>query len=156
MRLGIFPFFRIAKKNWHGHFVDTELLLHILTALDVAILRRTAPRQYVFLGDAPPFYTQLFPSTANGPCTTPWQHSEFLAFFLADVEKFFTHAQKGRITSGTWQEAGIEDEKALCAEAMEYKGTQVLIIRRLSEDYVERSRTLQKARDSLLKHRVRS
>ena len=69
---------------------DEALALHVLCFFEVAVLRRVEPGRYAFFGEAPAFYTALFPADADGaPCTTPWAESPMLEFFLTDAELFF-------------------------------------------------------------------
>ena len=78
-----------------------------------------------------------------------------LDFFLDDVEVFFERNDSGSLTSGIWQEEGIQtDKQALVAMAVNLHGEQVLILRLLSDDFIDRSRILQKAREQLLERRM--
>jgi len=136
---------------------ECNLALSILSALDIAVLRRTGERQYVLYGSVPEFYKRLF-STENGePSVTPWRHSDMLEFFLDDAEAFFSRSQGssvGTLSSGVWQEEGVQAGKlALLATAMCLESEQILIIRLLSDDFIDRRRILQKAREHLLERR---
>ncbi len=134
---------------------DSNLAFAILNELDIAVLKRVAPREYVLLGGVPAFYDHLFPPTDSGPCLAPWEHSDMMEFFLEDAELFFARNTGGQLDSGIWQEAGVRDEnQALIAAAMITEGQQVIIIRMLKDDYVERARILQKAREHLLERRM--
>lgn len=136
---------------------ECSLALSILSALDIAVLRRTGERQYALYGTVPEFYKRLF-STENGEASvTPWQHSDMLEFFLDDAEAFFSRSQGGSVgtlSSGVWQEEGVQSGRlALLATAMCMENEQVLIIRLLSDDFIDRRRILQKAREHLLERR---
>jgi diguanylate cyclase (GGDEF)-like protein len=136
------------------HTEKNELALTILQALEIAVLSRIGPGQYVFYGHVPEFYEELYPSDADGPCTRPWEHSSMLEYFLDDAELFFIRNLPGSINSGVWQEDGTCDgEQALYAQAMIVGDEQFLIIRLLKEDFRERLRVLRKAREQLLEHR---
>ena len=134
---------------------DGNLAQTILHTLDIAILRRVGPEQYVFYGHMPKFYEQLFPSDAEEPCVRPWAHSSMLEYFLEDAEQFFTRNLPGSISSGVWQEdAACDGEQALFAQAIIVDDIQLMIIRLLKEDFSERRRLLRKAREQLLERRV--
>jgi diguanylate cyclase (GGDEF)-like protein len=134
---------------------DEALALHILRSFDIAVLRRASPRQYVFLGEAPSFYTALFsPDETGTPCTTPWDYSPMMDFFLDEAECFFESGAAGILESGVWEEEGrTESGTALLAVAIVLNGIQLLIIRLQREQYVERSKILRKAREQLLENR---
>ena len=134
---------------------DESLALNILRFLDLAVLRRVGPRRYVFLGEAPPFYTDFFPPDETGNhCITPWHHSPMLEFFIDDVESFFENGATGLLESGEWEEEGrTEPGTALFAAAVILGDAQLLIIRLHSGQYMERRGILRKAREGLLKTR---
>jgi len=136
-------------------FNDGSLALHILRFFDIAVLRRVGPKQYVFLGEAPSFYTELFAPGATGePCTTPWDYSPMLDFFIGEVESFFERGEPGTLDSGVWEEDGItESGTALIAAATILDDARLLIIRLQREQYVERRSILRQARAQLLEHR---
>ena len=134
---------------------SSNIALSVLSALDIAVLRRTGKRSYVIYGEVPEFYLKIFPGENGQPCLTPWSYSDMLDFFLDDVEMFFERNSSGTLASGIWQEDGIQVEKqALMAMAIHAEDEQILIIRLLSEDFVDRSRILQKAREQLLERRM--
>jgi len=136
---------------------NDSLARTILNTLDIAVLHRTGPRQYVFYGHMPEFYERLFPAdTTDSPCIRPWAHSPMLEYFLEDAELFFTRNLPGSINSGIWQEDGTCDgEQALSAQAIiADDGVQCITIRLLKEDFSERMRVLRKAREQLLEHRM--
>jgi diguanylate cyclase (GGDEF)-like protein len=127
----------------------------VLHALDIVVLRRIEKRQYAIFGDVPAFYQNLFPGRNDMPCVSPWDYSDMLAFFLDDAEIFFERNKTGALTSGLWQEEGIQaDKQALMAIAVHLRGEQVLILRLLSEDFVDRTRILQRVRDQQLERRT--
>jgi diguanylate cyclase (GGDEF)-like protein len=134
---------------------SNNLALSVLHALDIAVLRRIGKRNYTIYGAVPTFYQSLFPGENGMPCVTPWKYSNMLDFFLDDVEVFFERNNTGSLSSGLWQEDGIQaDKQALTAIALNLKGEQVLILRLLNDDFVDRSRILQKAREQLLERRI--
>lgn len=126
----------------------------ILHALDIAVLRRVAEKEYEALGRIPDFYCRLFPGEDGQPSRQPWTKSSMLDFFLHDAELFFAHSDEGSLTSGVWQEEGVQTGRhALNATALCCEKEKLLIIRLLGEEFVERSRILQKARENLLERR---
>lgn len=131
-----------------------NLALAILNALDIAVLRRVGAYEYRFCGEPPAFYSRLFPKEGDRHCLTPWRHSDMLEFFLNDAELFFSRNAIGSLSSGIWQEDGVQSSKqALLATAMCFGSEQVLILRMLSDEFVDRTRILQKAREQLLERR---
>ena len=127
----------------------------VLSALDIVVLRRVEKRRYEIYGEVPDFYMRLFPGENGGASVTPWKYSDMLDFFLDDVEIFFERNSTGSLTSGIWQEEGIQtDKQAFMAVAVNLGGEQALIIRLLRDDFIDRSRILQKAREQLLERRM--
>ena len=136
---------------------DASLALHILRSFDIAALRRVGPRRYVFLGQAPSFYTALFTSGETGaPCATPWDYSPMLDFFLDEAEVFFDSGAAGTLKSGLWEEDGrTEPGTALFAAAtiLDADDSQLLIISLQREQYKEHRGILRRAREQLLENR---
>jgi len=134
---------------------NESLALHILRFFDIAVLRRVGPKQYVFVGEAPSFYTALFtPGESGDACITPWDYSSMLDFFIDEVEFFFENGTAGTLESGVWEEDGrTESGTALLAAATILDDAQLLIIRLQREQYVERRNILRKAREQLLENR---
>ncbi|SBV95429.1 putative Diguanylate cyclase [uncultured delta proteobacterium] len=134
---------------------NTEsLALNLLQSFNYAILQRIGPKKYTFFGQAPAFYNALFPPCADGPCTTPWETSPMLDFFLEEAEAFFARKELGALASGIWEEDGItQKDTALMALAKNLGETQLIVIRLLQEDYIDRVGILRKAREQLLENR---
>ena len=133
---------------------DERLAFNLLQMLNFAVLRRRAPEQYEFFGQAPEFYNKIFPLMAGGPCTTPWKFSAMLEFFLGEAEKFFTGEKTGEITSGVWEETGLTKENtALKAVASKLGGEQVILISLQAEEYAERLNVMRIARRQLQENR---
>jgi signal transduction histidine kinase len=77
----------------------------------------------------------------------------FLENFLVDAEEFWNSQSTGRAESGTWiEKAESGRELALEACALWLAGKRILFIQNPQQQYDERHRTLQTARDSLLEH----
>ncbi|MDR1490014.1 MAG: GGDEF domain-containing protein [Desulfovibrio sp.] len=135
----------------------TKLAETILKNLNTAILVREAPGQYSVHGEVPPFYNHSFPPDADtgAPCAAPWRHSSMLEFFFQMAEEFFAGGEEGMISSGTWEEENIcEIDQALVAEAMSFPGAQIIIVRLLTDAYVDRMTLLQAVRSELLQRRI--
>lgn len=132
---------------------DVSLALALLNSLAVAVLRRVGPGNYTFFGQVPGFYAELFDCTQDDPNVAPWLQSDMLHFFLDDAETFFESGQEGSLHSGIWQEDGVERGKALTASAVTIGDENLLVVRCLSDDYVDRARILQRAREHLLERR---
>ena len=132
---------------------DRDLIYSILSDIDVAVLKWLETGKYALIGEAPRFYRELYPDDENGPCSAPWKYSDMLAFFLEDAEHFFSEDKEGQYTSSVWQEAGVKGDRALLAQALITSKGKAIIVRRFREEYVERVRILQKARENLLEKR---
>ena len=133
---------------------ETQLAYHILQRLDIAVFKRTGPWQYVLFGIPPAFFAEQFCLEQGAETVDFWQNSDMLEFFLHDVELFFEHEQPGSITSGIWHEAAPNgQEVSLVANAMVVDGAELVIVRTLGEEYEEKIRILQKARENLLERR---
>ena len=131
----------------------TDFLFNILCELEIAILLRESERLYTPLSRVPEFYMELYPTDNGKPCAEPWKHSDLLAFFLEEVELFFSRDVKGQISSGIWQEEGVHSNKALMAHAINMGKEKLIIVRRLGDEYMDRVRILRKARENLLERR---
>ena len=128
-----------------------KLMHSVMAELDIALLERIAPREYAIVGKPPAFYTSLY-SDLNAP----WNISNFLEFFLDTAELFFKNQKEGEddiISSGFWQEEGVNSQYALVAYAMAKDGAQAIIVRLIKEEFIERQTILQKARENLLEQR---
>ena len=136
---------------------DERLAFKLLQSFNYTVLRRIAPREYVVFGEAPAFYNILFPSASGDPCTTPWEISSMMEFFLDEAENFFACGEAGTISSSVWEEDGLTWENtALKAIAANLGEAQVIIVSLLQEDYIERLVILRKAREQLQENRVLS
>ncbi|MCL1926326.1 MAG: GGDEF domain-containing protein [Syntrophorhabdaceae bacterium] len=132
---------------------DKEIIYSILNAADIAVLKRLGPGKYVPIGEVPRFYRELYPDDENGPCSAPWNHSDMLAFFIEDAEHFFSEKQEGQYSSSVWQEDGVGEDAALIAQALITPKGMVITVRRFRDEYIERVRVIQKARENLLEKR---
>ncbi len=135
---------------------DSEFLAcKVLQSMDIAMLKRLAPRKYTLLGEVPLFYNEYFSDENGKPSCEPWTISPMLDFFLDDAEEFFaTKQQSGSLTSSIWQEDGktTEGTAFICVAAV-YDGEPVLLLRLLEKDYQEYVGMLRKARNQLLEKR---
>jgi len=132
---------------------DSDFIYSIISGIDIAILKRIGPENYTLIGEVPRFYRELYPDDENGPCSTPWKYSDMLAFFLEDAEHFFSEGKEGQYASSVWQEEGVDGDRALLAQALVTSRGNAIILRRFREEYLERVRILQKAREHLLTQR---
>ncbi|MDR1275687.1 MAG: GGDEF domain-containing protein [Candidatus Accumulibacter sp.] len=149
---------------------NEQLAYDILSASNIAILRRVDYKKYVLFGDVPDFYNDLFPPSTDAPvqredtsamldyfevaCTTPWDHSSMMEFFIEEAEAFFKSGAAGSVSSGIWQEEGkLEEQTALIARAVRFGDDQLILIRLLREEFIDRANILRKARVQLLENR---
>lgn len=135
---------------------DLDFVYSILAELDIVILKRIGTSKYKVSGQAPQFYLDLYPMPDGSACSEPWLYSDMLSFFLQDAETFFARGLDGQCTSGIWQEEGLDNTNALVAHAIIKKDEHALIIRRMSDEYIDRVRILQKARTNMLETRYLS
>lgn len=128
----------------------------ILYMLNIAVLKREEEGKYTPVGRMPKFYLEMFPGEGDEPCDCPWEHSFMLEFFLQDAELFFGRNHEGWLHSGIWQEMDLCNfNQALVASALiESSGEHYIIIRLLEDDYIQRVRVLQTAREQLLEQRA--
>ena len=144
--------------NSDNHSTGSYALgFEVLMTMEVAVLKRVAPKTYHLCGMAPYFYTQLFPHQADGShCNTPWQYSPMLEFFLEEAEDFFEKTPEigSSHASGIWvEETDSGEDVPLTATARVLKDAQVIIVQAVREEYAERVRILRKARVELLERR---
>jgi len=132
---------------------DLDFICSILSEIDVVILKRLSPGKYSLLGQIPAFYYELYPMDEDGPCAEPWKYSDMLAFFLEDAEMFFARGELGEYSSSIWQEAGIGNDQALFAQAIITPSGAAIVLRLFHEEYIERVKILQKARENLLERK---
>ena len=131
---------------------DFDFLCSIMRELDIAVLKRIRHGEYYLVGQAPVFYSTLYLQDRNAP----WKFSNFLEYFLATAEEFFENTSTGAdniLSSGIWQEDGVDSNYALIAYATVKADQKAIIIRRLKEEFTERQKILQKARENLLEQR---
>ncbi len=127
----------------------------LLCCMEIAVLKRVGPYQYELDGVPPQFYLHLFPPQANERvCTTPWETSLMMESFIEDVEDFFSGPDAGPLNSGIW----IEDFKnlgeiPLISQALKIGDMQILIIRSIVNEYEEKARILNNARNQLIDQR---
>ncbi|PIE03763.1 MAG: hypothetical protein CSA81_00600 [Acidobacteria bacterium] len=132
---------------------EHTLACDILKSMDIAVLKRTAPRTYELFGSLPDFYCDMFSHETGQPSRQPWTLSPMLSFFLEDAESFFEQKKTGTLASSMWQEDGkTTKDTALISIAATYDEHQVLMIR-LLRDYQERVAGLRHARTQALKNR---
>ncbi len=130
-----------------------DLSLDLLYVMEIAVLRRVSPMQYVFYGKVPSFYADFFPARSDGsPCTDPWAYSFMLENFITECEDFFNGDADGAITCGIWVEevADSDEEIPLTAIARKIGNKQIITVQRVKDEYTERAKILRKARSVLL------
>lgn len=136
--------------------MQNDLGLAILRQQDIAVLCRVAPGKYELLGNPPVFYNSIFPPQNGKPCSTPWEYSTMLEYFIEDAETFFEHGSLEKsVTSGEWQEEGKTDgQSALFAVATVVDGCQLILVRLIRDEYRAKLEILRKARKQLLESRI--
>lgn len=133
-----------------------ELLAQsVLEKLDVVVFRRVGPRKYVFYGRPPAFYLNFFDLEYSDEPVMFWADSDMLDFFLHDAENYFSNPlTESSISSGIWHETSRNgQETSFLAQATRVDGEDLIIVRVLGEEYEEKMRILQKARENLLERR---
>jgi diguanylate cyclase (GGDEF)-like protein len=131
---------------------DHRLAIAILRQMNVAIFRRRGPWCYEPFGEPPEILAAFF--RLDDPSGAFWQCSEMLSFFMEEVEDYFAQGRTGGVSSGTWHETGADrQEESFVAYTLEPAGEPLLIVRLLGEEYQEKVRILQRARQNLLERR---
>ncbi|GHU05439.1 hypothetical protein FACS1894205_5430 [Alphaproteobacteria bacterium] len=136
-----------------------ELSRLLISALDMVVLVRRGPMDYVLYGEAPPFYTDFFsPGDDEHPCQRPWERSAMLESFIVDSEQFFESDATEAISTSYWLEETGDDAEGLplIAWARKLDNWQLLLIQCVGAEYAERSRILRQARNMLLERRAMS
>ncbi|MDR1935097.1 MAG: GGDEF domain-containing protein [Candidatus Accumulibacter sp.] len=133
---------------------DDQLAIAILRQMDITIFRRLAPWRYELFGEPPESFANFF-GRGTALSETFWTQSEMLDFFIYDVEEFFERGEtSGSVSSGVWHETGADQQEvSFVAYALELSGENLLIVRTLGEEYQEKVRILQRARENLLERR---
>jgi diguanylate cyclase (GGDEF)-like protein len=136
---------------------DDQLAIAILRQMDITIFRRLGPWRYELFGDPPEAFTNFFrrETFSETLSETFWTQSEMLDFFIYDVENYFEHGKTtGSISSGVWHETGPDlREISFVAYAFRLADENLFIVRILGEEYQEKVRILQRARENLLERR---
>lgn len=152
---------------------QSRIIEQVICEMGMVVLARKKPMDYVLLGKVPDFYKNLFSHDGTDPSPRPWETSRALAYFMEDVEDFFdsmplspvaeneSHSDNDQdehspeINSGVWFEKGDDgSEYALFVVGAIQNGAQVLIIRHLDDNFLERMDTLQKVRAVLSDNRT--
>ena len=152
---------------------QSRIIEQVICEMGMAVLARKKPMDYVLLGKVPDFYRKLFSYSDDAPSPRPWESSRALAYFMEDAEDFFNSMppepetvkdknctendqdeRSAEINSGVWFEKGDDgSEYALFVVGTIQNGTQVLIIRHLDDNFLERMDMLQKVRAALSDNR---
>lgn len=128
----------------------------ILQKLHVVVFRRKGPWQYEIYGVPPAFFLDFFAICQAEGEVNFWHNSDMMEFFLTDIEEFFSSPQdeEATINSGIWHENSPSgQEMSFIAHALYVNNEELVIVRVLGEEYEEKMRILQKARENLLERR---
>jgi hypothetical protein len=133
--------------------IDT-VFADLVTALDLVVLERQPGGAFqLAIGTLPPaWFTHLFRETAHGEPITITRVFPFLDTFLDEAERFWEARRGSRLSSEPFVVADASGgEMALTASAVAIGGRRFLIIE-MPEDFDDRRRTLQRAREHALAH----
>ncbi|MDR2788897.1 MAG: GGDEF domain-containing protein [Candidatus Accumulibacter sp.] len=130
------------------------MAIAILRQMDIAIIRRIDPWRYELFGEPPDGFTKFF--RLDESSEEFWKRSEMLDFFMEDVEDYFAQGKTGGISSGVWHEVDSDlEEISFVAYALDLADEQLVVVRILGDEYQEKVRILQRARQNLLeRHRL--
>jgi hypothetical protein len=80
-----------------------QLLADLVQAMEMAVLERTSPYEFVIRGEAPEFFLRLFwIGRSPEERRRPWAASPELDEFLAKAEPFWRIGCRGVLSSGCW------------------------------------------------------
>ncbi len=123
-------------------------------ALDQAVLAEDKPGQWQLVAGPPGWFLEVYAGIDASGGFSVEDSSPFLATFLANARDFLRRNPGGRLRSGPWIEVAPDGaEIALDATGLLHHGRPLLILTRLGEEYVEKQRILQRAREGSLRYR---
>jgi len=130
--------------------LGTEFLQH----LGYALCEYRGDGQFALLYDPPPWFQEIWGDHRSGELLRLAERSSFLEAFLSDAEDYWnSNAASPTLESGAWIERGSTGRDIpLDARASRVDGRRVLSIHSRHEEFQERTRVLQTARDFLLIH----
>jgi diguanylate cyclase (GGDEF) domain len=132
--------------------VANSIALAVLEQMEIAMLRRTGSMTYELFGQVPQFYRDAF-CTSKDAGIRPWLVSSMMEHFIDEAEALFETESTNAISSGVWREDELTGDLALEATAFTVGAEHLLVIRCLGDEFQERTRILQKAREQLLAQR---
>jgi signal transduction histidine kinase/DNA-binding NarL/FixJ family response regulator len=132
----------------------SSLPTELLQLLGYALCEHRGDRQFVLLYDPPSWFHEVWGREANAGKVLPLaDRSPFLEAFLLDAEEHWNSDAASPVESGAWVESvDGGGEIPLEARAWRVAGRRILSIHSAPQDFQERTRVLQTARDSLLVH----
>lgn len=130
--------------------LPTELLQHF----GYALCEDRGDRKLALLYDPPGWFREVWGrQAAAGDIVALADRSPFLEAFLSEAEEHWNSNAETSLSSGTWIErVSADGEIPLEARAWRVNGRRILSIQRQQEEFQERTRVLQTARDSVLVH----
>jgi len=124
----------------------------LLCRQNILILERNGPGDFRTEGGRPDWCAGLLPAdAASAESLAPQMIFSFLEYFLEEAERFWADATDGELRSGLWVETRPDgSELHLVATACLVGGKEILLIRRLGQEFDELQRVYQKGREMLL------
>jgi PAS domain S-box-containing protein len=123
----------------------------LFVALDLAVLQQQVDGSFLAIAPFPDWFLKF---RSTGSDEAPFRIEEIFLFlepFLIEARRVWEAEASGRIQSGPWTEPDSNGEElALIATALLCAGQRILLIERLTGEFEERQRLLQKAREGSL------
>jgi signal transduction histidine kinase/HPt (histidine-containing phosphotransfer) domain-containing protein/ActR/RegA family two-component response regulator len=131
-----------------------SLSTELFQLLGYALCEDRGDRQFALLYDPPEWFREVWgPDVRAGEVLALADRSPFLEAFLTDAEEYWSSDATSPLESGAWIEQAASDrEIPLEARAWRLDGRRILSIHSRQDEFRERTRVLQTARDSLLVH----
>lgn len=124
-----------------------------LNILDCTILKRVSQSEFEILLCTAPWIYDMFPEAkVDSGAFDISGSSGFLDDFLIDAQLLWESDQEGQIRSGIWTESFKGAFHHLEATAASSKGVDFLLINDIADEYQNRQKTLQQARELAISH----
>ncbi len=132
-----------------------SILSGVIQSFDMVALCMQADGQFQVLGQANPWFNELFAASSVPGALRLEGKSLFLDNFLVDARQHWGAGNEGSLSSGPFLESGLgEGDLAFEARALLVDGQCVLVIVNLGQSYEVNRKLLQAARQNLLNQEI--
>ena len=130
--------------------MDTDLQ-RVLSAMNCIVFRYQGAGQFSPVFTYVNWFDLLLPNLSSKETCHLLGNSYFLDDFIRDAKEFWHEDSGDSLSSGVWTEAPDNERKLhFEAEAIRVKESHYLIIRNLAEQFADKQKTLQAARETIL------